>query len=132
LTGKEKKSPRQVYFYFSDDGDVLAIRMDNWKVSFMEQRTPGGLDVWKEPFVRLRAPNLYNLRTDPFRVRKDHVQHLQRMDVPARLPDLRGASNRGTGRRDVQGAPGDPETQQFYHRRRDAFGLAALDDFRNC
>jgi arylsulfatase len=41
------------------------IRMDNWKVSFMEQRTPGGLDVWKEPFVRLRAPNLYNLRTDP-------------------------------------------------------------------
>ena len=66
LTGKEKKSPRQLFFYFSDDGDVLGIRMDNWKITFMEQRTAGGLDVWKDPFVRLRAPNIYNLRTDPY------------------------------------------------------------------
>ena len=66
LTGKEKKSARNFFFYFSDDGDMLAIRMDNWKITFMEQRTAGTLDVWKEPFVRLRAPNIYNLRTDPF------------------------------------------------------------------
>jgi arylsulfatase len=66
LTGQEKKSPRNFFFYFSDDGDVLAVRMDNWKVVFMEQRTAGTLDVWKDPFVRLRAPNIFNLRTDPY------------------------------------------------------------------
>jgi arylsulfatase len=66
LTGKEKKSPRQLFFYFSDDGDVLAVRMDNWKIVFMEQRTEGTLAVWRDPFVRLRAPKMYNLRTDPF------------------------------------------------------------------
>ena len=45
LTGKEKKSPRKLFFYFSDDGDVLAMRYDNWKIVFMEQRRAGG-GVW--------------------------------------------------------------------------------------
>jgi arylsulfatase A-like enzyme len=66
LTGEEAKSPRNFYFYFSDDGDVLSIRMDNWKITFMEQRTAGTLAVWRDPFTRLRAPVIYNLRTDPF------------------------------------------------------------------
>jgi arylsulfatase len=52
--------------YFSDDGDVLALRYDNWKVVFMEQRVQGTLQIWAEPFVPLRAPKLFNLRTDPF------------------------------------------------------------------
>jgi arylsulfatase len=52
--------------YFSDDGDVLGIRYDNWKAVFMEQRTQGTLALWLDPFVPLRAPKLYNLRTDPF------------------------------------------------------------------
>src|SRR5262249_35912955 len=50
----------------SDDGDVLALRFDNWKVVFMEQRTEGTLQVWADPFVPLRVPYLFNLRTDPF------------------------------------------------------------------
>jgi arylsulfatase len=66
LTGQEEKSPRNYFFYFSDDGDVLAVRMHNWKVVFMEQRTEGKLDVWRDPFVRMRAPTVFNLRTDPF------------------------------------------------------------------
>jgi arylsulfatase len=66
LTGQEKKSPRSFFFYFSDDGDVLALRMDNFKITFMEQRTKGTLAVWQDPFVALRAPMVYNLRTDPF------------------------------------------------------------------
>ena len=66
LTGKTKKSPRNGFFYFSDDGDLLALRFDNWKVVFMEQRRQGGLQVWAEPFTRLRLPKLYNLRTDPY------------------------------------------------------------------
>ena len=52
--------------YFSDDGDVLALRFDNWKVVFMEQRVQGTLQIWAEPFVALRVPKLYNLRLDPF------------------------------------------------------------------
>jgi arylsulfatase len=66
LTGKEPKSPRQLFFYFSDDGDMLGVRMDNWKISFMEQRCQGTLGIWGEPFVKLRLPKIYNLRTDPY------------------------------------------------------------------
>lgn len=66
LTGKEKKSPRQEFFYFSDDGDLTALRYDNWKMVFMEQRVAGTLQIWLDPFIRLRAPKLYNLRLDPY------------------------------------------------------------------
>jgi arylsulfatase len=66
LTGKEEKSPRKGFIYFSDDGDIVALRFDNWKVVFMEQRCTGTMQVWAEPFVPLRLPKLYNLRTDPF------------------------------------------------------------------
>src|SRR5262245_4619463 len=66
ITGKTKESPRKIFFYFSDDGDVIAVRWENWKVVFLEQRKAGTLGVWLEPFTKLRAPKMYNLRTDPF------------------------------------------------------------------
>ncbi|MBX5460844.1 MAG: arylsulfatase [Steroidobacteraceae bacterium] len=66
LTGKEEKSPRQGFIYFSDDGDLVAIRFQNWKCVFREQRCAGTLGIWAEPFTPLRVPKLYNLRTDPF------------------------------------------------------------------
>jgi arylsulfatase A-like enzyme len=66
LTRKEKKSPRNIYFYFSDDGDVLGVRWDNWKIVFMEQRLKGTMGVWAEPFTKLRVPKVFNLRTDPY------------------------------------------------------------------
>jgi len=66
LTGKETKAPREELFYFSDDGDLTALRYNDWKVIFMEQRSPGTLQVWAEPFVTLRIPLLYNLRRDPY------------------------------------------------------------------
>ena len=66
LTGKEAKSPRQLFVYFDDDGDVVALRFDNWKCVFMEQRCRGTMQVWAEPFTPLRLPKLFNLRTDPF------------------------------------------------------------------
>jgi arylsulfatase len=66
LTGEVTESPRNVYFYFSDDGDVLGIRYDNWKLVFMEQRSQGTLQVWADPFIRLRVPKMFNLRTDPY------------------------------------------------------------------
>ncbi len=66
LTGEEDKGPRVEFFYFSDDGDLVATRYDNWKLVFAEQRVQGTLQVWAEPFVMLRVPLLFNLRTDPF------------------------------------------------------------------
>ena len=66
ITGKTKECPRNVFFYFSDDGDVLALRYDNWKMIFMEQRCRGTMQVWAEPFTKLRMPKLFNLRTDPY------------------------------------------------------------------
>ena len=65
LKGEVKENPRKAFLYWSDDGDLMALRAGNWKVTFMEQRAHG-FDVWKEPLVPLRAPDLYNLRSDPF------------------------------------------------------------------
>jgi len=66
LTGKEEKSPREEIFYFTDDNDLAALRFNNWKVVFMEQRAQGTLQIWAEPFVTLRVPKLFNLRMDPY------------------------------------------------------------------
>lgn len=66
LTGEEEKSPRPGFIYFDDDGNLVALRYDNWKVVFMEQRAQGTLRIWAEPFTPLRLPKLFNLRTDPF------------------------------------------------------------------
>jgi arylsulfatase A-like enzyme len=66
LTGVTPESPRQYFFYVSDDGDLTAVRFDNWKLVFLEQRAAGTLRVWAEPFTRLRVPKIFNLRTDPY------------------------------------------------------------------
>ncbi|MCW5808235.1 MAG: arylsulfatase [Deltaproteobacteria bacterium] len=65
LTGEDEHSPRPGFIYFNDDGDLVALRYDNWKMVFMEQRCRGTLEVWAEPFTALRVPKLFNLRTDP-------------------------------------------------------------------
>jgi len=66
LTGQAPKGPRQSFLYINDDQQVTALRYDNWKMVFMEQRAPGTLRVWSEPFVTLRLPKIFNLRTDPY------------------------------------------------------------------
>lgn len=65
LSGKQKQGPRKEIFYFSDDGDLTALRYQDWKLIFMEQRVPGTLKVWSEPFIPLRIPLIFNLRRDP-------------------------------------------------------------------
>jgi arylsulfatase A-like enzyme len=66
LSGQVAKSPRKWFLYCNDDQQLVALRYDNWKLVFMEQRQPGTLRVWSEPFVTLRVPKLFNLRTDPY------------------------------------------------------------------
>jgi arylsulfatase len=66
LTGEADQSPRQYFFYVSDDGDLTAMRFDNWKIVFLEQRATGTLNIWAEPYTHLRVPKFFNLRTDPY------------------------------------------------------------------
>ncbi|MEE8446531.1 MAG: arylsulfatase [Gemmatimonadota bacterium] len=66
LTGQTDKSPRHEIFYFSDDGDLTALRYDDWKLIFLEQKAVGTFRVWMEPFVPLRIPLIENLRRDPY------------------------------------------------------------------
>jgi len=63
--GDVKENPRKGFLYWSDDGDLMALRVGNWKIHFLEQRAEG-FTVWQEPLVRLRAPKIFNLRSDPF------------------------------------------------------------------
>ena len=65
LTGKTAESPRNAIFYFSDDGEIMAVRAGDWKLVFAEQRETT-MRVWAEPFVKLRLPKIYSLRRDPF------------------------------------------------------------------
>jgi len=66
LKGEATESPRKEIFYFSDDGDLTALRYGDWKAIFLEQRAEDTLQAWREPFVPLRVPLLFNLRRDPF------------------------------------------------------------------
>jgi arylsulfatase len=70
LAGKAP-NPRHEFFYWNDDGSLVGLRYDNWKIVFQEQRAHG-FDVWQEPFVPLRLPKIFNLRSDPFE-EADHV-----------------------------------------------------------
>jgi arylsulfatase len=66
LTGEAEEGPRREIFYFSDDGDLTALRYNDWKIIFMEQRVEGTLQAWAEPFIPLRVPLIFNLRRDPY------------------------------------------------------------------
>ena len=66
LAGKTP-SPRHEFFYFNDDGQLVGLRYDQWKIVFAEQKAHGA-DVWREPFTTLRAPKIFNLRSDPFEI----------------------------------------------------------------
>ncbi len=63
--GEVKESPRKGFLYWSDDGDLLAIRVENWKMVFKEQEHTG-LEVWQRDFTNLRFPKAFNIRADPF------------------------------------------------------------------
>ena len=109
--GRGAEAPRKEFLYWTDDGQLAALRYDQWKLNFLEQRAHG-FDVWEEPFVELRLPKLFNLRGDPFE-RADHEGmgyprwRIDRafMLVPAQVyvaqvaAELRASSRRGRRRR---------------------------------
>jgi arylsulfatase len=66
LTGEQERGARRDFFYFNDDGDFVALRYENWKFVFEEQRAPGTMRIWAEPFTKLRVPKLFDLHADPY------------------------------------------------------------------
>ncbi len=66
LTGKEEKGPRREVFYFADTGELTALRYDDWKLIFLEQKEYNTLRAWIEPWTPLRVPLITNLRRDPY------------------------------------------------------------------
>ncbi len=66
LTGQQPHGARHEFFYFNDDGMLVATRIDDWKYVWCEQRVPGGMQVWANPFTCLRFAKVFNLRMDPF------------------------------------------------------------------
>ncbi|MEM1185162.1 MAG: arylsulfatase [Planctomycetota bacterium] len=66
LLGVADESPRKEIFYFSDDGDLTALRYDDWKLIFLEQKVETTLEAWANPFTPLRVPLIFHLRRDPF------------------------------------------------------------------
>ena len=66
LTGQQPKGARNQFIYLNDDGDFVAMRYENWKMVFEEQRATGTMRIWAEPFTKLRVPKMFDLRSDPF------------------------------------------------------------------
>jgi arylsulfatase len=66
ITGKTDKSARNEFYYFNDDGDLVAMRNGDWKFTFERQDQLGQFDVWAHPFTPLRVPKMFNLRMDPY------------------------------------------------------------------
>ncbi len=114
LAGKAP-DPRHEFFYFNDDGSLVGLRYDQWKIVFAEQRAEG-FDVWQEPFVTLRVPKIFNLRSDPFE-KADHVGmdyshwRIDRLFLLVPAQQYVGAV---PGH--VQGIPAEPESRQLLAR----------------
>ncbi|MEM9247357.1 MAG: arylsulfatase [Pseudomonadota bacterium] len=66
LTGETDQSPRDEVFYFTDDGDLAALRYGDWKITFLEQTAWATFRAWMEPLTPLRVPLITNLRRDPY------------------------------------------------------------------
>ena len=116
LTGQQPKSARNDFYYFNDDGNVVAYRYNDWKIVFCEQRKPGGFEVWANPFTCLRAPKVFNLRMDPMEradiVSDQYYDWLGQERLPAPVRRLAG----GALPADVQGLSAKPAAGKLQYR----------------
>ena len=116
LMGEVEHSPRRGFFYFSDDGDLVAMRFENWKIVFAEQRCQGTLRIWAEPFTPLRVPEVVQPAHRPLRVRRHHLEHVLRLVPAARLLRLLRNGDGGEIPRDLQRVPAAASTGELQHR----------------
>jgi arylsulfatase A-like enzyme len=60
--GEEKKGPRREIFYFDDNANLNAVRVDDWKINFTIME--GNITTGQR--LTLNMPEVINLRQDPF------------------------------------------------------------------
>ena len=60
--GKADKGPREEFFYFTDNGELMALRYNHWKLSF---KTIEG-NLFTGHLAETNLPILTNLRQDPW------------------------------------------------------------------
>jgi arylsulfatase len=113
LSGEEKKCPREGFLYWSDDGDLLALRAHEYKIHFKEQRAEG-LKAWREPFAEMRLPKVFNLRAGPLRVGR-RLHPLRQVVHQRELRDVRGAAARREMAGELQGVPAAREGGELQH-----------------
>ena len=113
LTGEADKGPRIEFFYFSDDGDLVAMRYDNWKLVFVEQRVAGHAAGLGRAVRAAPRPEAVQPADRPLRAGRHHLQHLLRLDARPRLPDRPGAEGRRRVPADVHGVPAAQKAASF-------------------
>ena len=113
LTGQAAKSPRESFFYINDDQQLTALRYDNWKIVFMEQRAPGTMRIWAEAVRHPARPEDLQSATRPLRAGGHHLEHLLRLAARSRLPVGARAGLRGPVPDDVQGISAAAEGGQL-------------------
>ncbi|HEV7305977.1 arylsulfatase [Ensifer sp.] len=72
--GEVNDGPRRDFLYWNDDGELVSVRIQDWKVVFKAQESTG-IGVWRDAFTDLRAPKLFNLRADPFERGDESIEY---------------------------------------------------------
>ena len=67
--GEVAAAPRKEFLYWSDDGDLFALRYNDWKIVFFEQNHEG-LDIWMQGYTKLRVPKIFKSAFRPLRTRR--------------------------------------------------------------
>ena len=119
LKGETDVSPRKDFLYWGDDGNLIALRYAQWKITFAEQRAHGSIDVWQEPYVNLRVPEALQPSQRPLRAGR-RVHGLRALARGPRLRARPRAGLRGAVAVELQGLPAAPEGGQLQHRPGDA------------
>ena len=109
LTGEVAQSPRNAIVYFSDDGDVIAVRVGDWKFHLAEQRA-NQMRQWAEPFVKLRVPYIMNIRRDPFERAEFNSNTYLGLDGRSRAADVHDAGGDRRADRRLREVPAAAET----------------------
>ena len=65
FTGEVAESQRNDLIYFSDDGEVMALRVGDWKFNLALQRA-NQFQHWAEPLIKLRLSHIVSLRRDSY------------------------------------------------------------------
>ena len=118
ITGQADESARNFFFYCSDDGDLTALRYDNWKVVFLEQRATGTLQIWAGAVHRAALPEVVQPAHRSVRAGRHHLEHVLGLGAQPHLPVHPRPGVRRRDAADHRRVPPPPGAGVVQHRRR--------------